>query len=128
MSQPSPTLLQHVRALARAYEVKASSDGVYVRVDNFVLPPEFNVPTTAVLLRAPPDFPLRPIGLWPYAAWVGAGLRYRGNRVPDIVEGRGPGFGAWSWVCITRIDWRPTDDLFRVLEIVRTVLSNPNVW
>lgn len=128
MNQPSPIAVQHVRALARVYRVSWSSDGGWLLVDDFVLPPDYNVPTTQVLAALPPDYPMRPPGILPFGLWLTRGLLYRGRRLYNLVDGPGPGWGSWSWVCLTRIDWRTTDDLFRVLEIVRTVLSNPNVW
>lgn len=126
MTTVSPVLLDHLRAAARSYRVSLSDDGRWVLVANFALPAGYNAATTQVLLGIPPDYPLRPPGVLPYGIFVEPGLRYRGSHHCNIVEGRGPGWGRWAWLCLYRVDWNPRrDDLVRCLEMCRTVLSNP---
>lgn len=123
MARQSPIVLEHVRALAHAYDAALSADGAWVLVRDFALPPGFSAPTIEVLLGLPPDYPLRGPGIWPHAIFVTPGLRYAGRALSHVVEGRGPGWGHWSWLCITRVDWRPHDTLIRTLEMVRVFLS-----
>jgi hypothetical protein len=117
-------LVAHVHALARVYEVSVSTDQAWVQIANFVLPVGFNAKTTPLLVGLPPDYPLRPPGVLPHGIFVRPGLRFRGGHHSNIVEGHGPGWDQWSWLCVYRINWDPRrDDLLRLLELARTVLS-----
>lgn len=123
----APAILrEHLRIAARSYQLTLSRDARWVLVRDFALPGGYNARTTQVLVGIPPQYPLRPPGLWPHAFFVAPGLRVHGRAHPHVVEGRGPGWGRWAWLCVTRIDWRPgRDDLRRSLEVVRAFLSEP---
>lgn len=124
MAASSLIVCAHLQALAQVYRTSVSSDGAWVQIADFVLPAGFNAATTPVLLGLPPDYPLRPPGVLPHGIFVMPALRFRGGLHPNIVEGRGPGWGQWAWLCVYRIEWDPRrDDLVRVLELARTVLS-----
>ena len=126
MFRRESVLLKDVRAASRAYTVALSRDASWLLVQDFALPEGYNVSVTHVLMGIPSDYPLRPPGVLPHGIFLTPGLRYRGRMHPNIVEGQGPGWGAWSWLCLLRISWNPRrDDLVRCLELVRTVLSNP---
>ena len=126
MSPTTSVLHEHLHRASRAYELSLSRDAAWVLVNNFALPAGYNVPVTQVLLGLPPDYPLRPSGLLPHGIFLTPGLRYHGRTHPNIVEGYGPGWGTWSWLCLVRVAWEPRrDDLVRCLEMVRAVLSNP---
>lgn len=124
MAPVTPILQAHVQALAAWYQTRMSPDGAYVQVADLVLPAGYNVPRTAVLLHVAPEYPLRPP-----TAYVQPGLRHQGRRPRNIVEGYGPGWGQWAWVCVYRIAWRPErgDDLVAFLELIRSVLSRAEV-
>jgi hypothetical protein len=119
-------LLDHLHRAEGAYRLALSDDGRWLLVQNYVLPAGYNAATTQVLVCIPPDYPLRPPGLLPHAAYIAPGLLYHGQVPYNVVERQGPGWGQWSWLCIVRIDWNPQrDDLVRVLEMIRTFLSYP---
>jgi hypothetical protein len=104
-----------------------SEDGRWVLVQDFVLPAGYNVATTQVLMSIPPDYPVRAPGPLPHGIYLPTGLKSQGRTPRHIMEGQGPGWGKWSWLCMYRIDWdsRRGDDLVRLLELVRAILSLP---
>jgi len=89
------------------------------------LPDGYNTPSTALLLAIPPEYPLRAPGVLPYPVYVPSGMRYCGRLLAGVYA-RGPGWGNWQALCVTRFDFDPWhDDLLRVLEWVRALLTNP---
>jgi hypothetical protein len=118
-------LEQQLEVLAVAYTASLSSDGRYLFIYDFLLPPGYDRATTEVLIELPPDYPLSPPGIT-HRIYLPPSLRYRGRRLDDLHLNVTPGWGSWAWFCYRRIDWDPLrDDLVHFLEMMRADLTNP---
>lgn len=119
---------RHLRMLAKAYRVDVSSDGFWIVVHRFRLPPGYNMAEISILVQIPHDYPVTPPG-FPNGLFVPQGLRFRNSGLTHVHEDATPGWGSWAWLCYRDLDWNPhRDDLVRFLEMIRADLSNPETW
>jgi hypothetical protein len=118
-------LERQLELLAVAYTARLSSDGRYLCIYDFLLPPGYDRPTTEVLIELPSDYPLSPPGV-AHRIYLPPSLRFQDRRLDDLHPNVTPGWGSWAWFCYRRIDWDPgRDDLVGFLEMMRADLTNP---
>ncbi|MBN2212277.1 MAG: hypothetical protein JW709_12840 [Sedimentisphaerales bacterium] len=119
-------LKKHLQLISYAHRLTIEDNYKWVIVHGFVLPPNFNITLTDVLLRIPSDYPLSPPGIGSARCYLPKHLRFNGRKMRDLHETSGPGWGDWAWFCYEYVNWNPhRDDLIKTLEMIRADLTKP---
>lgn len=122
----SSTLMRHLRALSRAYDVAFDDDLRWFIAHQFRLPPGFDRYETSVLVTLPRGYPVSPPGIGKSGVFLPSSLRFQAQQLRDLHESDPPDPGEWAWFCYEYIKWDPRrDNLITFLEMVRADLTDP---
>jgi hypothetical protein len=118
-------LEEHLKGLSHFFKsVEFSDDYLVAIVRGFRMPPGWNRSEVDVLIEIPDDYPFAVPGV-DGRIYLPLGLLFRGQKPSDYHDEQlsRPGF---AWWCYERISWKSEeDDLIRLMEMLRTDLSDP---
>ena len=123
-------LKRELQQLSEHFPLWIDDDYRFVIVQNVKLPPGYNREETELLIELPADYPYSPPGLGSSSIYVLSGLFFNGKPLRDyrVLKPKYPvpEPGSWAWLCYETLDWCVfTDDLIKLVELIRTDLTSP---